>query len=316
MTQFATALYRCLLLREPDQSGLANAVGHLVSGHLDFESTMRSCLGSPEFRDKIPEFVRRYGSADKQTSGAGPFDYVHLLSLIKRLIQPNVYLEVGVAGGATLASDPVPEIVIGIDPKPALTADAIARLASKKFTLLTATSDDAFAELTLDDGPIDMSYIDGLHHAEVALRDIANCARLSREGALMCVHDVIPGNQQQASRTQGPGTWMGDVYKIVPIIWNHFPEIPTILINDVPPSGMFILVNTGDIYERVMGKYASLVREIDDLEYTTTVRDLKARSVGWNTQVFARFIVQAVRCREPISEFAHRILQEIRETLR
>ena len=60
MAQFATALYRCLLLREADRPGLANTVDHLLSGRLNFESALRSCLNSPEFRTKIPKFLETY----------------------------------------------------------------------------------------------------------------------------------------------------------------------------------------------------------------------------------------------------------------
>jgi len=54
MAQFSTALYRCLLIREPDRLGLTDAVDHLLSGRRDFEAALRACLNSLEFRTKIP----------------------------------------------------------------------------------------------------------------------------------------------------------------------------------------------------------------------------------------------------------------------
>jgi hypothetical protein len=169
MEEFTRALYRCLLLREPDAGGLQSAVDQLYSGTMDFESTLTACLRSPEFQTKILRFLERHVGPGAKPAAA-PMDYVRLLALIKRILVPTVYLEVGVGGGATLASEPVPDIVIGIDPEPRLSEDALARLNSaKRFVMLTATSDGGFAELWpglhLADGTVDLSFVDGLHHS-------------------------------------------------------------------------------------------------------------------------------------------------------
>jgi hypothetical protein len=229
---------------------------------------------------------------------------------------PMTYLEVGVAGGATLASEPVPEVVIGIDPKPVLTSDAVARLSSaRKFVMLTATSDDAFAKLLpgqhLDDAMVNMSFVNGLHHSDVALRDVANCARLSHDNALIFVHDVLPTNEQQAQRVRCPGVWTGDVYKIVHIIWTYFPDILTTLLHDVPPTGMFILRNAKNIYDRIMEKYEDAVDEMDHLDFTATMDQIRVRAVSWTSPEFARFLVGTMQQRpQPLEKFAYNLLRE------
>jgi len=58
--EFVKALYRVLLLREPDPGGLAAALENIRSGRLNFESAMRSCLASAEFRQKLPEVLATF----------------------------------------------------------------------------------------------------------------------------------------------------------------------------------------------------------------------------------------------------------------
>jgi len=228
-----------------------------------------------------------------------PMGHLQFLALMKRLLQPRTYLEVGIGQGESLFSDPVPEFVIGIDPNPrfgAAFADQIG--ACRGLLIIRSTSDDAFARLLTDkvlgERKLDLAFVDGLHHSDVVLRDIANCARFSRKDALIFVHDVFPGNESQASRQAIPGAWMGDVYKIVPIIWRYFSWVPNLLIKDIPPSGMFILRASDDLYKAIFSQYDRLVAAMGNYEFAPTIEEMNAKAVSHTSSAFAAFIEQSM----------------------
>ena len=106
-------------------------------------------------------------------------NHIELLKALKTILRPHTYLEVGIAAGDTLFSRPLPEFIIAIDPEPSFTANSFSMMtAIRSFLLFKTTSDEAFERLQneqlLGNRKLDMSFVDGLHHAEVALRDIAN----------------------------------------------------------------------------------------------------------------------------------------------
>ncbi len=59
--EFITALYRTLLLREPDAAGLESNVSRLKSQHWTFSGEIIGCLASREFQQKLHQFVQSYG---------------------------------------------------------------------------------------------------------------------------------------------------------------------------------------------------------------------------------------------------------------
>ena len=63
--EFTTALYQALLLRNPDQGGLASGIARLRDGSRSLTDEIRSCLSSREFREKLSLFLDCY--VDKQT---------------------------------------------------------------------------------------------------------------------------------------------------------------------------------------------------------------------------------------------------------
>lgn len=73
MQQFAVALYRCVLFREPDQAGLADWMRFLGSAPAPFEEGLVSVFRCPEFKSKIGRFLESYGhTAPLSGSGAVP----------------------------------------------------------------------------------------------------------------------------------------------------------------------------------------------------------------------------------------------------
>jgi hypothetical protein len=58
--EFIEALYRVLLMREPDEAGLKANWTRLSGGDTSLADEMRSCILSDEFQSKIDRFVERY----------------------------------------------------------------------------------------------------------------------------------------------------------------------------------------------------------------------------------------------------------------
>jgi len=233
--------------------------------------------------------------------GAREIDHVAFLALMKRIFRPRTYVGVGIRHGATLLSDPVPDFVVGIDPDPELTADATR--ACRNLLIMRSKSDDAFAELSsgkyLGERRSDFAVVDGGHDCAAVLRDIANCARLSGEGALIFVHDVLPENHSEAAGDPGPGRWVGDVYKLVPTMWRFLSWVPMLLIHDIGPSGMLILRVTGDMHAAIFGQYDALVAEMESLEPEPTLEEMRATAVSRASPALADFIEQALASSRP-----------------
>jgi hypothetical protein len=241
-------------------------------------------------------------------------DHVEFLGTIKKIVKPRTYLEIGVAAGDTLLSQPIPDYVVGIDPNPDFTGATLEKMrGAKSLLLMKATSDDAFEQLhsqeLMGSRKADMVFVDGLHHAEVVLRDIANSAQIAREAAVICIHDVFPGSDREAARDPIPEAWMGDVYKIVPFFWSHLPAVPSILVEDVPPSGMFILRNTADLRRQILDRYDRFLAEMEKFSFPATVDDMRTRAVSRTSPEFAQFLQQSVS--EPAEEFARVLIRAL-----
>jgi tetratricopeptide (TPR) repeat protein len=240
-------------------------------------------------------FQLRDGGAVRNGCGQ-EMGYAAFLALMKQIFRPRTYIEVGSRKVGTLLSDPVPEFVVGIDPELELTAAEVR--GCRNLLIMRRKSDDAFAELFsekfLGARQSDFAFIDGMRHCEVVLRDIANCARLSREGALIFVHGVLPDNEPEASREPQPGRWMGDVYKVVPTIWRFLSWIPTLLISDISPSGMLILEVTGNIHDAIFSQYDALVAAMESLELEPTLEEMRAKAVLRASRAIAGFIEQGL----------------------
>jgi predicted O-methyltransferase YrrM len=240
-------------------------------------------------------------------------DHIQFLASMKRMFRPRAYLEVGVAAGTTLFSEPIPEFVVGIDPNPQFGQDSLALPGTTM--VMRMSSDDAFADLlsnqTLGERRIDMCFIDGLYHSEVVLRDIANCSRLCRDGALLFVRAVFPGNDAQAAREQCELAWMGDVYRVVPIFSRHLSSVPAILIDDVAPSGMFILRKEADLFDMIIRDYDKFTKDMDEFAFSSTIADMKSMAVSCSSPEFAAFLAETLRYQSPPEELTASLLRTL-----
>lgn len=175
------------------------------------------------------------------------------------LTKPRNYLEIGVNDGRSLALSRVPSIAV--DPAFKITVPIRCDV-----HLVKATSDDFFARedpirhLRSSRDPrknlrhgrplfgawvgtttVDLAFIDGLHVFEFALRDFMNVERLTGPSSVIVMDDVLPRNVDEAARERHTSDWAGDVYKMIPVLREHRPDLEIIPVGTEPTGVLVVL---------------------------------------------------------------------------
>ncbi|HKP27339.1 MAG TPA: class I SAM-dependent methyltransferase [Dongiaceae bacterium] len=175
--------------------------------------------------------------------------YLKLLRRLHALQRPRHYLEIGTAAGKTLALARCASIAI--DPRFRLAQDV--RAGKPACHLFEMTSDAFFAAhnpTALFGGPIDLAFIDGMHHFDFALRDFMNIEPHCRPDSLIVLHDCLPVDDHMARRdprdrsrtaqSHYPNAWAGDTWKALWILQRYRPDL-RIFAFDAPPSGLVVV---------------------------------------------------------------------------
>lgn len=139
--------------------------------------------------------------------------YLEFLRALHERLKPRTYFEIGVAQGHSLALSRCRSI--GVDPAFQVDQEIVAPV-----SLLRSTSDEYFERLrrmrTKPFGrlPIDLAFIDGMHHFEFGLRDFIGVERYCVASSVVAFDDVLPRNVEEAARGGEPPDWTGDVSRI------------------------------------------------------------------------------------------------------
>ena len=187
-----------------------------------------------------------------------PVRYLRFLSSVHELVQPEHYLEIGVRFGNSLALSKCRSV--GIDPDFNITAEL-----NTDVSLVRTTSDEFFSRpspLTATDGEaFDLTFIDGMHLFEFALRDFIYTERHSKRTSVLVFDDVLPRTVDEAARERHTNAWTGDVYPVIDVLARYRPEVAAILV-DTEPTGLFLVVGLDptstvleDNYEQIMQEY-------------------------------------------------------------
>jgi len=172
---------------------------------------------------------------------------------------PRNYLEIGVNNGRSLALSRVPSVAVD----PAFKIQVQLRC---DVHLIKETSDDFFARedpirhLRSSRDPrknlrrgrplfgawmgkttVDLAFIDGLHLFEFALRDFMNTERLTGPSSVIVLDDMLPRDVDEAARDRHTGDWAGDVYKVIPVLGEHRPDLVVIPV-DTTPTGVLVVL--------------------------------------------------------------------------
>jgi hypothetical protein len=186
------------------------------------------------------------------------------LSQVHLIVNPVVYLEVGVQYGTSLRRAEHAQVSIGIDPNPLV--EAVGHQHIYKMT-----ADDYFDRASDHGGhpSIDFGFIDGMHHYEVALRDFLNIERFVTERSVVIFDDVLPRNQHEAARDQCPGDWTGDVWKVTHLLLKHRPDL-TIREVNTDPTGTLLVYGFKPLESRPRG-WHQVTRFVKDYRALTEV---------------------------------------------
>lgn len=168
-------------------------------------------------------------------------NYFRVLARIHRHLRPRTYLEIGVSRGDSLACVLPETRVLGIDPQPNLPGEPPANVA-----LYRETSDGFFAKYDpraeLGGAPVELAFIDGMHHFEFALRDFVNVERACSRASVILMHDCYPLDERTARREQVTGFWSGDIWRLMLLLRTLRPDL-TVRTIATPPTGLGIVLN-------------------------------------------------------------------------
>jgi predicted O-methyltransferase YrrM len=160
------------------------------------------------------------------------------LATVHELLRPRTYLEIGVRRGGSLALSRARSIAV--DPAFKITVELQCDL-----ELVRETSDTFFSRVNplahFNGQPLDLAYVDGLHHSEVTLEDFRNVERLSAPTSVVLLDDILPRSSAEAAREQRKGRWAGDVFKVALVLERYRPDLVCIQVATRPMGILLVL---------------------------------------------------------------------------
>lgn len=186
-------------------------------------------------------------------------DYLAWLARLHAELSPRTYLEIGVDAGRTLSLARPPTLAFGVDPAP------VAPRAFAATTRTFAVESDAFfasadAESLFGADPIALAFVDGLHLFEQALKDFLHVERRAARGSVVLFHDCLPLDAATARRERATGFWTGDVWKILPILARHRPDLDVFVI-PAYPTGLGVVTRLDPSSTVLAARYDAIVAE-------------------------------------------------------
>jgi len=187
--------------------------------------------------------------------------YYGLLRRIHELRQPDLYVEIGVHEGHSLAFVQPGTRIVGVDPAPKVAEPP------PDMTIVAETSDDFFANpAALRGEAIDLAFADGLHLWEQTLRDVANLERHSAPASVILIHDCNPIDEVTAARERTTAIWSGDVWKTVVALRRFRPDL-SVVTADVEPTGLAIVTQLDPTNRVLFDQFDEIVNDIDQLRW-------------------------------------------------
>jgi predicted O-methyltransferase YrrM len=167
---------------------------------------------------------------------AGARPYVDVLRDLHALINPRLYLEIGIGKGSSLALATRSAIAIDPDPHPGW------KVSNPAVTFYRCTSDDFFFfhGKKAFPGAVELAFIDGMHLAEYVYRDFMNVERWMHPKGAIVIDDVLPNHPVQANRERQSQVWTGDVWRFAALLARKRPDLHLSWF-DTAPSGLLVI---------------------------------------------------------------------------
>ena len=188
-------------------------------------------------------------------------NYLATLADLHERLKPGWYLEIGTHRGMSLAQARGPSIAI--DPEFKIALDLFKSL--PELHMFATTSDDFFATGYLERNAIaiDLAFLDGMHLFEFLLRDFVNAERAASRKGCITVHDCVPSNHLMAARDWDKARtrhWTGDVWKLLPILKQHRPDLEVTVL-DSAPTGLVAITRLAPGNEVLQRNMKQIVAE-------------------------------------------------------
>src|SRR3954462_8013939 len=200
-------------------------------------------------------------------------DYLEFIKGAHERLEPPTYLEIGIRFGASLELSR--STTVGVDP-----AYELRHRPPEGAELFRETSDDFFerddALRHFDGRPAAMSFIDGMHLAEYALRDFINVERHSEWTSAVIFDDILPRDPDEASRERTTRVWAGDVFKIIGILDRHRPDL-TVLRIGTKPTGLLLVLGLDPDSTVLRDRYDEIAAQVTTPDPQEIPRDIAER---------------------------------------
>ena len=218
--------------------------------------------------------------SDRQLLAASPLckgpHYQSVLKALHQHLKPANYLEIGIHTGETFDLAASTTRAIGVDPSP-----QVGHAPWPNQRVFAQTSDDFFATTDVKaelGGPVELAFIDGLHHFDFALRDFANIERLARPDSVVAIHDCWPLDAVTSARERSTVLWTGDVWRLIVLLRKYRPDLSVHTIG-APPSGLGLVLGLDPSSRLLFERHDELVREFMALEYAA-IENTKAQALN------------------------------------
>ena len=184
-------------------------------------------------------------------------EYLEFLKGLHAALAPGAYLEIGLRHGDSLALAECPSL--GVDPGFNLKVEL-----GDNVKLLRETSDEYFGRekplKPLGGRRVDLSFIDGMHLSEFALRDFIGVERLSRWTGVAVFDDILPREVVEAARDRRTRAWTGDVYKVLSILARHRPDLICLRVG-TQPTGLLLVLGLDPASRILSARYDMILEQ-------------------------------------------------------
>lgn len=235
-------------------------------------------------------------------------DYLSVLKQLHLMLKPKSYFEIGVYTGSSFALSECKSI--GVDPKFMIENPAImAKITSKPYVMLFSMgSDDFFQRFDpsqLLGQPIEMAFLDGMHHCEFLLRDFTNAEAHCKSNSVIVLHDCLPVDSGITARIRGSlrsrvphrfNWWTGDVWRTSLLLKRRRPDLRMTVL-DSRPTGLVLISNLDPTNTKLRDGYAGHVEEmlswdLDEIGVEALFAEMEVEStsaIATSEQLAARF---------------------------
>ena len=196
---------------------------------------------------------------------------------------------------------------IGVDPSP-----DINRELPSTTIVLALTSDDFFSRHAEGVTP-DLSFIDGMHLFEYALRDFMNVERRAAPGAVVVLDGVLPNHPAQARRDRQTREWTGDIWRVADVLKRRRSDLFVLPI-DAAPAGLLLVAGLDQANRVLWDHYNPIVREAAAEARPPPEVIARLEAVDPAGPVF-RQVLDALKAARADHCLPHQIVARIREAL-